>query len=145
MRPNYQFVLIGPDFDGTIMTSEVMSRGNIHWLGIKPHQELPHYLQYFDVAMIPFIVNDITHATSPIKLFEYMAAEKPVVITPMKESMHYPGVLVGESAAQFAEQLDCALQKYNDRDYLNLLRKTAQENTWEHRAEEILSAIDKEN
>ena len=92
--------------------------------------------------MIPFMVNEITHATSPIKLFEYMAAEKPVVITPMQESMHYPGVLVGGSALQFAQQLDCALQKCTDRDYLDLLRKTALENTWERRAEEILSVIE---
>ncbi len=142
LRPEYQFVLIGPDFDGTILTSEVVKSGNIHWLGPKAHGELPHYLQYFDVAMIPFMVNEITHATSPIKLFEYMAAEKPVVITPMQESMHYPGVLVGESALQFAQQLDCALQKCTDRDYLDLLRKTALENTWERRAEEILAVIE---
>jgi glycosyltransferase involved in cell wall biosynthesis len=144
LRPQYQFVLIGPDFDGTIMQSDVMNTGNIHWLGVKPHEELPHYLQYFDVATIPFVVNEITHATSPIKLFEYMAAEKPVVITPMQESMHYPGVLVGENAAQFTQQLDLALQMREDQEYLNILRQTALENTWEHRAEEILSITEKE-
>jgi glycosyltransferase involved in cell wall biosynthesis len=141
LRPGYQFVLIGPDYDGTIELSGIYGEPNIHWLGVKPYTELPHYLQYFDVATIPFIVNDITHATSPLKLFEYMAAEKPIVITPMHESMRYEGVLVGENPDQFAAQLDAALRLREDQAYLNLLRKIALDNTWEQRANEILAAV----
>jgi hypothetical protein len=144
LRPEYQFVLLGPDYDGTLELSGILKYVNIHWLGVKPYEELPHYLQYFDVATIPFIVNEITHATSPIKLFEYMAGEKPIVITPMHESMHYPGVLVGGDADQFAQQLDLALQLKEDPTYLGNLRQIAQENTWEQRAKDILSAIEKE-
>jgi hypothetical protein len=113
-------------------------------LGVKSYKELPHYLQYFDVATIPFIVNDITHATSPLKLFEYMAGEKPIVITPMQESMQYPGVLVGRDPSEFAQKIDLALEMREDQTYLDLLRRTAMDNTWEQRAEEILSAIEKE-
>jgi hypothetical protein len=109
---------------------------------VKPYEELPRYLQYIDVATIPFMVNEITHATSPLKLFEYMAGEKPIVITPMQESMHYPGVFVGETPEQFASQLDRALEARGDPAYLELLRKTAEANTWERRAEEILSLIE---
>jgi hypothetical protein len=144
LRPEYEFVLIGPDYDGTLKRLEIPNIRNVHWLGVKPYEELPHYLQYFDVATIPFIVNDITHATSPLKLFEYMAGEKPIVITPMQESMHYPGVLVGENYVQFAQKLDLALQMREDQTYLSLLRQTALENTWEQRAEEILVAIENE-
>jgi len=144
LRPEYQFLLIGPDYDGTLELSGIPKDGNIHWLGVKSYEELPHYLQYFDVATIPFIVNEITHATSPLKLFEYMAGEKPIVITPMQESMHYPGVLVGKDSVEFAQQLDLALQMREDQTYLNLLRQTAMENTWEQRADEILSATEKE-
>jgi glycosyltransferase involved in cell wall biosynthesis len=142
LRSEYQFVLIGPDYDGTLELSGIPNGGNIHWLGVKPYDELPHYLQYFDVATIPFIINEITHATSPLKLFEYMAGEKPIVITPMQESMHYPGVLVGENSLLFAQQLDLALQLRQDQGYLSQLRQTALANTWEQRAEEILSAIE---
>ena len=111
---------------------------------VKSYAVLSHYLQCFDVATIPFIVNEITHATSPLKLFEYMAGEKPIVITPMQESMHYPGVLVGKDSVEFAQQLDLALKMREDQTYLNLLRQTAMENTWEQRADEILSATEKE-
>lgn len=145
LKSEYQFVLIGPDYDGTLELAGIPREANIHWLGVKPYDELPHYLQYFDVATIPFIVNDITHATSPLKLFEYMAAEKPIVITPMQESMHYPGVLVGENADQFSAQLDLALKMREDQAYLSLLRETACENTWEHRADEILAAVRSRN
>jgi hypothetical protein len=70
-----------------------------------------------------------------------MAGEKPIVITPMQESMHYPGVLVGENSEQFAQKLDLALEMRKDQTYLSLLRQTAMENTWDKRAEEILSVI----
>jgi glycosyltransferase involved in cell wall biosynthesis len=143
LRPYYQFVLIGPDYDGTLELAGVPLDENIHWLGVKPYADLPHYLQYFDVAIIPFVVNDITNATSPLKLFEYMAGEKPIVITPMHETMHYPGVAVGSDPLQFAQQLDVALSKRDDQAYLSLLRQTARENTWERRADEILNLIEK--
>lgn len=143
MRPDYQFVLIGPDYDGTVKPANIGGFANIHWLGVKPYEVLPHYLQYFDVATIPFIVNEITHAVSPLKLFEYMASETPVVITPMHESMHYPGVLVGEDAGQFAQQIDRALQQMADPACQGVLRETALDNTWERRAEDILLAIEK--
>jgi len=138
LRPDYQFVLIGPDYDGTVELSEILKINNIHWLGVKPYAELSHYLQYFDVATIPFKINEITHSTSPLKLFEYMAGEKPIVITPMQESMQYPGVLIGEDAKQFAQKLDTALKMRDDQTYLSHLRQIALENTWEKRAEEIL-------
>jgi glycosyltransferase involved in cell wall biosynthesis len=142
LRPNYEFVLIGPDYDGTLKINEINDLSNVHCLGVVPYTELPHYLQFFDVATIPFIINDITHATSPIKLFEYMAAENPVVITPMHESMHYQGVLIGNNAQDFAEKLDQALEHRNDITFLSQLRDTAIANTWDKRAKQILDAIE---
>lgn len=141
--PDYQFILIGPDYDGTLRSTDIQKLDNVHWLGVKPYRELPHYLHYFDAATIPFLVNDITHATSPLKLFEYMAGEKPVVITPMRESMQYEGVLIAKSAEEFAQQLKTALALASNSDYRALLRKIAQENTWDARAEVILKEIEK--
>jgi len=141
-RPHYRFVLIGPDYDGTLQKTDLLHIPNILWLGVKPYKELPHYLQYFDVATIPFVVNEITHATSPLKLFEYMAGEKPIVITPMRESMSYAGVLIAENAEEFALQLDNALVKKNNAEYRLLLRKVALENTWDERARILLEALE---
>ncbi len=141
LRPHYQFILIGPDYDGTLQKTNLFDIPNVHWLGVKPYRELPHYLQYFDVATIPFVINEITHATSPLKLFEYMAGEKPIVITPMRESMNYSGVWVAQKPDDFAIQLDNALLKKDDPQYRALVRKIALENTWDERAKFILETI----
>jgi glycosyltransferase involved in cell wall biosynthesis len=142
-RQDLSFVLIGPDFDGTLVASGLQDLGNLHWLGEKKYEKIPSYLQKFDVAMIPFLVNSITHATSPIKLFEYMAAGKPVVVTPMRESKRYPGVLVAGDPAEFSENIDRALHLKDDPEYLEILERTARENTWSKRAAQILEALER--
>lgn len=141
LRPEYMLVLIGPDYDGTLRSAGLEECPNIHWLGVKPYEELPRYLACFDVATIPFVVNDITHAVSPLKLFEYMAGGKPIVITPMQESMGYPGVLVGDTPQRFAEQLDRALELKHQPEYIQLLKQIAHQNTWDARAKVILNAL----
>jgi len=142
LRPEYSFVLIGPDYDGTFQPGGLLDFSNIYWLGVKSYSDLPNYLRYFDVATIPFKVNEITHATSPLKLFEYMAGGKPIVVTPMEESLRYEGVLVGKDSNEFAQKLDEALQLRFDPDYLSLLDRVAKSNTWAARANLILQNLD---
>ena len=141
LRPEYDFVLIGPDHDRSLHNHPVFKLSNLHWLGIKPYAELPNYLCFMDVMMIPFLVNEVTHATSPLKLFEYMAAGKPVVVTPMQESTRYKGVLVGADPTEFALRLDEALRLKSDPHYLELIRQIAQQNTWDIRAQQILQGL----
>jgi len=142
LRPGYQFVLIGPDYDGTLEPAGIFNLKNVFWLGVKKYSELPEYLHFFDVATIPFLVNEITHATSPLKLFEYMAGGKPIVITPMRESMQYPGVLVASSPEEFVNKLDEALHLPDDTQYIKEIKKLALQNTWESRADEIIITIE---
>lgn len=141
-RPDYLFILIGPDYDGTLEPAGIFNFNNIFWLGVKKYVELPAYLHFFDVATIPFLVNEITHATSPLKLFEYMAGGKPIVITPMRESMQYEGVLVADGPDEFVEKLDQALILTKDSTYINQIKKLALHNTWESRAEEIIQKVE---
>ena len=138
-RPNYAFVLIGPDFDGSLHPSGVLQKPNVHWLGRKEYSQLPTYLAHFTAAVIPFKLEALTHATSPLKLFEYMAGGKPVVATPMAESTRFPGVLTAASPTEFAEQLDVAVVLRQDPQYLALIDQIAQENTWTARAESLLA------
>lgn len=140
-RPGYTFLLIGPSYDGSLQGNKLLSLPNVYWLGVKSYHELPHYLHYFDIAVIPFVLNDLTHATSPLKLFEYMAAGKPVVITAMQESMRFAGVLTAHDAHEFIGRLDEAMQLRHDPAYLEIISQTAAENTWDARARQILQAI----
>lgn len=140
-RPNYEFLLIGPDYDGSIRRSGIQQVSNIRWLGPRRYAELPQYLKYFDVAIIPFKLNKITHSTSPLKLFEYMAGGKPVVTTAMYECQRYRGVLIAHNAREFAQKLDEAMLLRNNSEYLRIIDQVAQENTWDTRASQLLRAL----
>ena len=140
-RQDLKFVLIGPDFDGSLKRSGLRHLLNVHWLGAKSYGELPSYLRHFDVGIIPFKLNQITHATSPLKLFEYMAGGKPVLVTPMRESMRYRGVIAAEGQEGFSDGIDRALEAGRDSEYLSLIDRVARQNTWQIRAEAILNAL----
>lgn len=141
-HPDWDFVLIGPNHDNTLMASNILSIPNIHWLGARDYSQLPNYLRYFTVATIPFLVNSITLATSPIKLFEYMAAGKPIVTSDMPECRKYPGVFVARDTKEFIDHLEQALTLINDPAYLQQLYQTAQANTWEVRVRQIVDALE---
>jgi teichuronic acid biosynthesis glycosyltransferase TuaH len=139
LRADLVFLLIGPSIDQSLEASGLLQVENIRWIGPKPYAELPRYLRAFDVAAIPFRINEITNATSPIKLFEYMAGGKPVISTPIAECENQEGVLLAADAAAFSSQIDAALVKKGDPAYLSLLSKVARQNTWEARARQILA------
>ncbi|MCL4763258.1 MAG: glycosyltransferase, partial [Burkholderiales bacterium] len=122
LRPDWQFVLIGPDHDGSLARSGVAELANVHALGPRHYAALPGYLHRFDVATIPFAINDITLATSPLKLYEYVAAGKPVVSTPMPECMAFPEVRIAADAAQFVAALDAARADGRDAAHAARLR-----------------------
>lgn len=141
--PGWSFVLIGPDHDGSLPSSRLLAEDNVVWLGPRPYAELPRYLRFFDVAAIPFRLNRITHATSPLKLFEYMAAGRPVVATPMREIAAYDGVLAAEDVDGFAACLGEALSLGADPAYRARLDRVARENTWRARVELILAGLER--
>jgi glycosyltransferase involved in cell wall biosynthesis len=138
LRPDWDFLLIGPPYDFSFEESGVKNEPNVHWLGQKPYRTLPEYLRYFDAAIIPFVLNPITHATSPLKLFEYMAAGKPVVTTPMEESLRFSGVLTAATPEAFATTIEEALRLGDNPGYRQTIDRVARENTWEERARSIL-------
>ncbi|MEW6268697.1 MAG: glycosyltransferase, partial [Thermodesulfobacteriota bacterium] len=142
-RPDLEFVLIGPDYDGSLAATDVLSLDNVHRLDGQPYAALPSCLRAFDVATIPFVVNDITESTSPIKLFEYMAGGKPVVTTAMQECLRYPGVLVARDGAEYVAQIDRALTLVGDPHHLAVIDGVARDNTWAARVAQIRAALAK--
>lgn len=81
-RPEYQFVFIGKAVHDT---SLIEGLDNVHLLGLKPHKELFDYAKFFDVAIIPFLVDEKMDCVSPIKFYEYLTLGLPVVSSSMKE------------------------------------------------------------
>jgi glycosyltransferase involved in cell wall biosynthesis len=139
--PDYQFLFIGPDYDGSALRAGAFDLPNVHWLGPRPYQDLPNYLRQFDVATIPFVVNEVTHGVSPLKLFEYMAGGKPIVTPALRECSRYRAVSTAENPADYVSLLTRAVQLGHDRDHQSLLHRTARANTWGRRAGTLIDAV----
>lgn len=136
-RPEYEIVLIGPNYDGSLHAHHLDEFPNVTLLGTVDYKLLPSYACWFDVAVIPFRINEITESTSPIKLFEYMALGLPIVTTDMPECRKYKSVLIGRGDENFVEQIDSALRMRNVPSYQQLLQEEASCNSWASKAQEI--------
>ncbi|MDI9393966.1 MAG: methyltransferase domain-containing protein [Euryarchaeota archaeon] len=136
-RPNYEIVLVGWDYDRSMKDHRLDHYDNIHYLGVKKYPVLPEYAIWFDVSIIPFVLNEVTESTSPIKIFEYMALGTPIVTTDMRECRKYSSVLIGKDYEDFIKKIDEGLKLKKDKPYLALLDKEAKENTWKNRAQQI--------
>jgi glycosyltransferase involved in cell wall biosynthesis len=140
-RTNYEIVLIGIDYDKSLDASRILDIENVNYLGTVDYKELPKYAKYFDVCTIPFVINDITEATSPVKLFEYMALGHPIVTTALPECRKYKSSIIAETHDEFIKCIDRAVEKEKDPEYINMLREEAQNNNWKQKALDIKSLI----
>lgn len=110
-RPEWTIVMVGPVVK--IDPSDLPQRTNIAWLGPKDYAELPRYAGGWDVALMPFAINEATRFISPTKTPEYLAAGLPVVSTPITDVIrHYgevAGVFVAAGVEAFVEACEQAL------------------------------------
>jgi UDP-galactopyranose mutase len=108
MRPGWSFVMVGPVVK--ISEDDLPRRPNIHYLGSKTYDELPAYLSGWDVALMPFAMNESTQFISPTKTPEYLAGGKPVVSTPIRDVVRHYGQLEGVKFASTAEEFVAACE-----------------------------------
>ena len=107
---------------------------------------MPTYANKFDVCTIPFLINDITQATSPLKLFEYMAMGKPIVTTDMRECRKYESVMIAKDKKEFVKLIENAISMEKDRKkeyntYREIEKEEALKNTWEAKTEVIIKLL----
>ena len=131
MRPDWSFVMIGPVVK--ISADDLPKRPNIHYLGSKTYAELPAYLSGWNVALMPFAMNESTQFISPTKTPEYLAGGKPVVSTPIKDVVRHYGHLEGVKIARHADDFVAACE-----DAIELSAHL--ESGWLAEADVILSA-----
>ncbi|HLG95707.1 MAG TPA: FAD-dependent oxidoreductase [Bryobacteraceae bacterium] len=110
-HPEWQICLVGPVVK--IDPATVPVGPNIHPFGQRGYDELPKFLGGWDVALLPFALNDATRFISPTKTLEYMAGEKPIVSTPIRDVVDcYSDVVrIGATPDQFVRQCEAALQE----------------------------------
>ena len=139
-RPDIEVVMMGPQSD--IDLPHAASRPqNLNIVDAVSYQHLPAQAACFDVQIVPFKLNSITRATSPLKLFEYMALGKPIVSTPIPEAQKYPCVLIARDGAEFAARIDDALSATTNQEYQAALAASALANSWNSKARAIMDLI----
>jgi UDP-galactopyranose mutase len=133
-HPEWQIVLVGPV--AKIDAAGLPQRENIHYLRQRPYEELPQLLAGWDVSLLPFALNEATRFISPTKTLEYMAAQLPIVSTPVADVAELYGSAV--SIASTREEFILACEK--------ALRETAKERTERVKAAvNIVSSVSWEN
>ena len=107
-RPDWNVVMVGPL--SKLGEHDLPRRRNLHWLGGKGYGELPHYLRGWDVALMPFAINESTRFISPTKTPEYLAGGVPVVSTPVRDVVRSWGDLAAVRIAATASEFVAACE-----------------------------------
>jgi len=142
-RPGWSFVFIGWE-DDDFKQSELHALPNVYFLGKKHTQEVPAYLEHFDVCLNPQIVNEITIGNFPLKVVEYLALGKPVVATAtntMKEVFSHHTYLA-EDKDSYLTQIEKALAEDNPTQQQERIN-FAKSFTWEKVTSVLLDCIKK--
>ncbi|HSP77477.1 MAG TPA: glycosyltransferase [Myxococcaceae bacterium] len=137
-HPEGSVVLFGkvaPDVEVSLLRAEP----NIHVLGRKPYAQLPGYCRAFDVALVPFKINELTLNANPLKLREYLAAGLPVVSTELPEVRKVGLCRMARDRRDFVRQVDACLAEGPgpSRERAERIRHES----WEARVEEIRSCV----
>ncbi len=141
--PDCLVLLVGNDTVGA--QKALADLPNVEFTGEVAYAKLPYYLYAFDVCLLPFQVIPLTLATNPVKVYEYLAAGKPVVCVDLPEVTQFGGLVacaastetfVALTGTALRESGDEALQKAAAR------RSFAFEQTWRHRGEELLKGLE---
>lgn len=148
MRPDWEFVMVGPIAK---LDPDLLPRArNIHYLGLKTYSQLPAHLAHWDVAMMPFALNESTRFISPTKTPEYLAAGKPVVSTAIRDVVRPYGdqglVHIVAGAEQFVDAAEQAMhERENDPEWLDrvdrFLANSSWDQTWFQMAQVEKSAV----
>lgn len=110
---NMNFVFVGPILSLKYF-EDIRRLPNVYFLGAKHHDEIPKYLRYFDICIIPHKVNKFTKSMNPLKLYEYLAAKKEVITTPVPPSEDFSDSL---HVAREKEEFSMVLQKVNQKPF----------------------------
>jgi glycosyltransferase involved in cell wall biosynthesis len=141
--PKTSFVMVGPL--AKITEEDLPRAANIHYTGMKPYDKLPNYLKAFDIAMMPFALNDATKYISPTKTLEYMAGQKPIISTAVYDVVrdYSRCVEIVSDENEFCQAIDKVLhtnhkeKEKRKKQYDNILKATS----WDQTAEKMYEII----
>jgi len=141
-RPDYTFIFIGKE-DNTFKHHPLRTLSNVHFLGLKPMNQIPAYTKILDVCLNPQAINEITIGNYPRKIDEYLAMGKPVVATRTHTMELFKDYvyLCSSSEEEYLAAIDKALTD-NSQEIQNKRIAFAHTHSWKHSVLKIYKAID---
>lgn len=139
-RPAWSFVLIGK-----LVTDDSPVRGlpNVHLLGRKDYGQLPAYCKALDVALLPFVINELTLASNPLKLREYLAAGLPVISSAIPEAERLAGLVeIASTDQEFLQKIDNQIAAGLTKSDRLRLSHSMDSETWDHKVEELSRVVE---
>ncbi len=144
MKPEWSIVFIGKIGLGDPYTNidKLKKYSNIHFLGKKQYELIPKLISQFDVALLPCRINSYTEAMFPLKFFEYLYCNCPVVTTELDAIKEfYEFCFVQKNAIGFVEAIESILAGYSRTDF-NKVKDIIKKNSYKERTKEMIKLID---
>lgn len=139
--PHGRVVLVGPDHLGAAASTRLRELGNVTLRGAVPYSCVPDQIDGFDVCMVPHKESAFTDSLNPIKLWEYLAAGRPIVSSDVAGFRDYPHLCrIASGPEAFAAACAEALREGGARSAAR--REEAARHSWTRRADDLLGALD---
>ncbi|WP_257263373.1 glycosyltransferase [Endozoicomonas sp. ONNA2] len=134
--PSWQFVFIG---DIKTDVSSLAALPNVHFLGARPHHQLPSYIQHWNVALLPFRNNKQIAACNPLKLREYLASGTPIAATSFPAAREYEDLLAIQSPREPFSRVILRANELREEKARRQNRVSSE--SWQHRAAQLEALI----
>ncbi len=139
-NPQATIAMVGPNLLDADDQLTLSNHANIVFTGAKPYAELPDIMRAFDVCIVPHVVTEFTESLNPIKLWEYLAAGKPIVSTNVAGFRDFPElVYVSDSFDGFLLNLDGALNE--EPSFASARQSVAQQHSWDKRIDQVVQIL----
>ena len=134
-KPNWQFVFVGPPDPKFI--DIYMRFNNVHHIPAVNYKNLPDYMHYSDVTIVPFKLNNHTKGNDLLKLHDYLAMGKPIVSTKIGGAKDLKNVIkIAQRPPEFLEEIEKALLDNTSKDIIRR-KNVAFNNSWHNRIKEL--------
>ena len=140
-RPSWSFVLIGP-VASRADVAILRSLPNVHFLGYRRYEELPRYLKAFAACINPFKLDNLSRSIDPLKVYEYLAAGKPIVSVDMPAISSFGDmVFVAHDRDSFLSALDIAVASTSEKKMIEMRIMHARTHSWNKRFKQVNAAL----
>lgn len=138
--PSATIAMVGPNLLEQTDQHKLDQLSNIVCTGSQSYLELPAIMRAFDVCMVPHLVTPFTESLNPIKLWEYLAAGKPIVSTNVAGFRDYPDLVrISETYDKFINDLSSSLVE--DKSKIGARKSVAQQHSWDARVDEVIRVL----